>query len=156
MTVRRHAHRLIILHLYVSSPFTRDCKAVSQGKLIALFLGGLQPTQDWRVCLVICYLFLGSGWHRSPWKVMAQKKKDNEQKGQSSPGVACHGIIECHSWMCLQTSSQSTLSNTVAADHVEPLSTSNILVWLRCAMTLNYTLDSEELIPKKGCEISHL
>ena len=41
------------------------------------------------------------------------------------------------------------LSNTAATDHVEPLSTSNVLVWLRCAMTLNYTLDSEELIQKK-------
>ena len=87
---------------------------------------------------------------------MAQKKKDNEQKGQGSPGVACHGSIEWNTWMCLQTSSWSTLSSTVASDHVEPLSTSDMLVWLRCAMTLNYTLDSEELTQKKGCEISHL
>lgn len=31
------------------------------------------------------------------------------------------------------------LSNTTATNHVEALSTSNVLVWLRCAMTLNYT-----------------
>lgn len=102
-------------------------------ELTAFFPGGLLPVYGRRISSHD-YFSLCSAWHRRPWALRSQKKKDDKDRSkavQEQPAMGSHNVT--------QTWPGFPLPNTAAPDHAGALSTQNVHVQLRCAKSKLHT-----------------